>query len=391
MGRQSVFSVCEVEAQRRLNASLPEMGNRSFFTTKYAKLRIVQSYCHLVIILTKTGCITPETAKRCKAMLGAYLPIAHRVFASREICRSTKLQLAHALLDGILFHGAATWPELSEGCSARLEGVRCRVLPKICQHFRGPDGDGWTDRQVRLECDVPRLEVVFAQSRLLLAARIARNAPDSLRALLQVEAGQDGSWVQMLSRDIENMRSLLPKQLSSIGSLEEDAQAWNRVWCEHPRAWKGLVRKFASASLDFEKQQGFESRETGAVDEAGTLRAEYQCPECAKMFLSSKARATHESRMHGKRRPALAYARDGKCPCCSCDFHSRVRLVHHLSYSSVKCLQYCVENIAPMSREEQQPLDAADAAFRVKCKMEGRSFLAAQVPVERSQEKTEIS
>ena len=44
------------------------------------------------------------------------------------------------------------------------------------------------------------------------------------------------------------------------------------------------------------------------------------------------------ARVHGKRRPALAYARDGKRPCCSCDFHSRVRLVHHLSYSSVKCL-----------------------------------------------------
>ena len=65
--------------------------------------------------------------------------------------------------------------------------------------------------------------------------------------------------MQMLSRDIENMRSLLLGQLRSIGSLEEDAQAWNRVWCEHPRAWKGLVQKFVSASLDFEKQQGFES------------------------------------------------------------------------------------------------------------------------------------
>ena len=49
----------------------------------------------------------------------------------------------------------------------------------------------------------------------------------------------------------------------------------------------------------------------------------------------------------------------------------------------MKCLQFCVENIAPMSREEQQPVDAADAAFRVQCRMEGRSFLAA--------EETEIS
>ena len=44
-----------------------------------------------------------------------------------------------------------------------------------------------------------------------------------------------------------------------------------------------------------------------------------------------------------------------------------------------------------MSRKEQQSLDAADAAFRVQCKMEGRSFLAAQVPVERSQKETETS
>ena len=165
---------------------------------------------------------------------------------------STKQQLAHALLDGILFHGAATWPELSEGCLVQLEGVRCRVLRKICQHFRGPDGDGWTDRQVILECDVPRLEVVLAQSRLLLAARMTRNAPDSLEPCCRLRQGRDGSWVQMLCRDIENMRSFLPKLLSSIGSLEEDAQAWNRVWCEHPRAWKGLVQKFTLA-LDFEK------------------------------------------------------------------------------------------------------------------------------------------
>ena len=86
----------------------------------------------------------------------------------------------------------------------------------------------------------------------------------------------------------------------------------------------------------------------------------------------------------------MALANDGKCSSFLATFNSRVRLVHHSSYSTVKCLQFCVENIAPMSHEKQQPLDAADAAFRVQCKMEGRSFLAAQVPVERSQEDTEI-
>ena len=154
---------------------------------------------------------------------------------------------------------------------------------------------------------------------------------------------------------------------------------------------KVLCKSFVSAFLDFEKQQCFESEEIGAVEEAGNPRAECQCLECAKVFLRARARATHKSRVHGKRRPASTHAKDGKCSCCSCDFHSRVRLVHHLSYSSVKCVQFCVENNAPMFREEQQPLDAADATFRVQCKTEGRSFLTAQVPVERSQKETEIS
>ena len=110
----------------------------------------------------------------------------------------------------------------------------------------------------------------------------------------------------------------------------EHAQSSPETADFHPEAWrrmrrrgiecgasilvygKVLCKKFPSASLDFEKQQGFESGETGAVEEAGTPRAEYQCPECAKVFLSSRARATQESRVHGKRRPALAYARDGK-------------------------------------------------------------------------------
>ena len=67
---------------RRSGGSVPacQRWKQIILPTTYAKLRIVQSCCHLGIILTKTGCITKETAKRCKAMLGACLPVTHRVF-----------------------------------------------------------------------------------------------------------------------------------------------------------------------------------------------------------------------------------------------------------------------------------------------------------------------
>ena len=193
------------EAQRQLARD----GKQIILPTKYAKLRIVQSYYHLGIILTKTRCITPEIAKRCKAMLGAYPPIAHRVFASSEICRSTKLQLAHALLDGILFHGAATLPELSEGCLARVEGVRCRVLSKICQHFRGPDGDGWTDRQVSVQkgpfvLDPPRTPTSSVCSNVVevISLALVGSASDALLARSFRTNSQvwNPSWMMVSSR-----------------------------------------------------------------------------------------------------------------------------------------------------------------------------------------------
>ena len=98
------------------------------------------------------------------------------------------------------------------------------------------------------------------------------SSQDSLRALLQVEGGREGSWVRMLSRDREHARS--SPGAVPLG-LEEDSQAWNRVWCQYPRAWKGLVRKFVSMSLSFEKQQDCESEKTGALEEAGSPRVEY--------------------------------------------------------------------------------------------------------------------
>ena len=146
------------EAQRQLGRDRKQI----VLSTKYANVRIVQSYCHLGIILSKSGCITPEIAKRCKAMLGAYIPIAHWGLCLLGSQPQHQVAISACFAGWHFFHGAATWPELSGECLARLEAVRCRVFRKISQHFRGPDGNDWTDRQVRLECGVPRLEVALA-------------------------------------------------------------------------------------------------------------------------------------------------------------------------------------------------------------------------------------
>ena len=113
----------------------------------------------------------------------------------------------------------------------------------------------------------------------------------------------------------------------------------------------------------------------------------HMCPQtwtgtdCGKQFASNCGLAVHMDRVHGVPRPAPSYAgRDGICSSCTRGFHTRLRLVHHLSYSSPQCLEWCMLHREPMTDQDREVLDREDADQRRKDKREGRSFLATAVP-----------
>ena len=72
------------------------------------------------------------------------------------------------------------------------------------------------------------------------------------------------------------------------------------------------------------------------------LEGVHTCADCGGQFASNCGLAVHMARVHAVRRPAPSYAgRDGTCASCKRCFHTRLRLVHHLSYSSPRCLEWC--------------------------------------------------
>ena len=107
----------------------------------------------------------------------------------------------------------------------------------------------------------------------------------------------------------------------------------------------------------------------------------HTCTECGKQFASNCGLAVHMARVHGVRRSAPSYAgRDGICSSCKRGFHTRLRLVHHLSYSSPQCLEWCMLHCEPMTDQDREVSDRENAAQRRKDKREGRSFLATEMP-----------
>ena len=152
----------------------------------------------------------------------------------------------------------------------------------------------------------------------------------------------------------------------ALPPFEDDPQKWIAVWTRYPRQWAQLVKLLPLNDYDDE------------VDELPD--AFVICEVCSKRFNSARALAVHRSRAHGKKRLAPQLVDGSTCLACRTDFRTRLRLIHHLEYSSPKCLEVIASEVQPLSLERARELAAIDASQRRSAKKAGASFLAAGVP-----------
>ena len=198
------------------------------------------------------------------------------------------------------------------------------------------------------------------------------------------ENGNDpDTWHGLLRQDLEQMALIMHKKLDAMPPYSCQPEEWHKLWADFPGAWKLLVKRFAQ-----QLQASCSSSQDGEIADAGQLAhvpsdldGVLTRTDCGKQFASNCGLAVHMARVHGVRRPAPSYAgRDGICSSCKRGFITRLRLVHHLTFSSPRCLEWCILHTEPIPDHDREVRDREDADKRRKDEREGRSFLATDMP-----------
>ena len=161
-----------------------------------------------------------------------------------------------------------------------------------------------------------------------------------------------GTWHGLLAQDLEQMALIMHKELGVVPPYSCKPEEWHKLWVDFPGAWKLLVKRFAQRLQEscWSSQDGDIAGDGQLVHLTSDLDGVHTCTDCGKQFASNCGLAVHMAGVHGVRRSAPSYAgRDGICSSCKRGFHTRLRLVYHLSYSSPQCLEWCMLHCEPMT------------------------------------------
>ncbi|CAE8592105.1 unnamed protein product [Polarella glacialis] len=87
---------------------------------------------------------------------------------------------------------------------------------------------------------------------------------------------------------------------------------------------------------------------------------QFICYDCEQTFGTVQGLGVHMHRVHGRRQMCRWFAQQDSCGSCLKKFHSRARLVVHLSQSSPRCLEHLMRVNQPLEDAEVAELDHED-------------------------------
>ena len=202
----------------------------------------------------------------------------------------------------------------------------------------GRDGQKITSsEEVRCKLAEPSLDSLLRQRRLAYLPRVLLSGPRVLQGLLQSRSERGPpAWVALVRADLQRLQHDACGKLAELGDPICNAMDWAQFMIQFPKEWLQITRLTLSASSDQERQ-------TKPASHAFVpYICTFQCVLCTEKpcFPSAKSLGMHMRIKHGIRESLQSRIGDiSICPGCHTQYHSRARLLRHLTDKrrAVKC------------------------------------------------------
>ena len=267
------------------------------------------------------GAIIEDARLKEQSALGAYMPLASKIFASPMVDVLTKFAFMWSIImSRLLFNVHVVVP--TPTYTKILNGVYMRVLRKIagCSRYQRCE----TDLQVRRNLKMPSIECILVRCRLRYVRRLIVSRPLALLSLLGVAfQGKRLPWVQLVLKDLRLMRTAAAC-CSRLPDPAHDTREWIKFMADAV-LWKRALHCVTFVDSVF----GCEL--TRQCDQQASAHTQYSCDECRSTFTNAKALAAHKRTKHGVRVEQRYYSNaQGECQVCKSQFVTHQRLLRHL-------------------------------------------------------------
>ena len=169
-----------------------------------------------------------------------------------------------------------------------------RVLRRVADKMR-MRGNTASDVQVLQMLGAPSLEVALQKNRLSYLASLLRSPAVHLRAFIAMRTpeGNKQPWAMLVQQGLEEMFKMFPFKLAELGHPAETPDAWHDFICNHPEAWKSLVRMWARQAtvqgLGQDSRPCKRRRTAGPAKEGGDKAHPHVCGFCNVGFPHGEA------------------------------------------------------------------------------------------------------
>ena len=287
----------------------------------------------------------------------------------------------NSLVMSRLLQNVHTWV-MSPKALAQLNGVYMRVLRRIADRVRFDASCDSKDLEVRQMLSQPSNDCLVQRKRLLYLCRLAVNRPKALWAILQSTPNKKQlPWTAQVVADLQVLYANVGAARVNLPAPSDDGQAWLKFLIGKPTKWHQLVDSlfYTHSVLD---------RQHVEAHVAPLAFSCHMCPHPRPMFSTPKGLAQHK-RIKNKMRTSLRWFVDdsGVCPCCKNIYHTRIRVLTHLSNpKKPECKEHVLYsgNCAALPCDVVQKLDAMDKIAIREARKQGHSHPRVTKPALRS-------